>query len=432
LFSCFYGEVFVKCKFIRLFVRVWISGLLLDGLNSKWVFVKVMGNPYPLRQNAGKSFQGSIVLGKGFVLEPEQAQALIAKDARNKEVLFPYLNGEDLNNDPQQQPSRWVINFFDWSEERARSYPDCFEIVERLVKPERMEYDENKNAWNKAVKKNWWQFGAWRKTLDETISKVDQVMVVPLVSKYSVFVFAPTHLVFMHKLGVITLNTYFDFALLNSTIHNIWCWKNSSTLGAGTLNYSSTDCFETFPLPQNPSSIIEKELNELGNWYNRQRAKISECSGLGLTKIYNQFHNADLVKINEDEFYLDSKTISKKYGKETANLLNYLQKKSLSDKFNIVCEEIFQLRKLHIKIDYLILQAYNWEDIDLKHDFYELEYLPEKDRIRFTIHPQARKEVLKRLLILNHKVHKEEGDIKVVDNKKKRRKDSETMNDLFD
>jgi hypothetical protein len=46
--------------------------------------------------------------------------------------------------------------------------------------------------------------------------------------------------------------------------------------------------------------------------------------------------------------------------------------------------------------------------IDLKHDFYDVDYLPENDRVRFTIHPDARKEVLKRLLELNHKIHKEE------------------------
>ncbi len=49
----------------------------------------------------------------GFVLTPEEAQALIEKDPRNKDVLFPYLNGQDLNSNPDQSPSRWVINFHD-------------------------------------------------------------------------------------------------------------------------------------------------------------------------------------------------------------------------------------------------------------------------------------------------------------------------------
>ncbi len=81
---------------------------------------KVTGKPHRLKSNDGKSFQGSIVLGMGFVLEPREAASLIAKDRRNREVLFPYLNGEDLNSRPDQSPSRWVINFFDWPIEKAK------------------------------------------------------------------------------------------------------------------------------------------------------------------------------------------------------------------------------------------------------------------------------------------------------------------------
>ncbi|MET9686849.1 hypothetical protein, partial [Streptomyces coeruleorubidus] len=88
--------------------------------------------------NKGKSFQGSNVLGKGFILTPGQAEGLIQRDPRNRDVLFPYLNGEDLNSRPDCSASRWVINFHDWSEERARSYPEVFAIVERDVKPERL------------------------------------------------------------------------------------------------------------------------------------------------------------------------------------------------------------------------------------------------------------------------------------------------------
>ncbi len=54
------------------------------------------------------------------------------------------------------------------------------------------------------------------------------------------------------------------------------------------------------------------------------------------------------------------------------------------------------------------LKAYGWEDIDLSHDFYEVDYLPENDRVRYTISPDARKEVLKRLLKLNHEIHEQE------------------------
>ena len=83
---------------------------------------RVVGNPYSLLANKDKSFQGSIVLGMGFILEPEEAQELIAKDPRNQDVLFPYLVGEDLNSRFDQSPSRWVINFDERTETEARRY----------------------------------------------------------------------------------------------------------------------------------------------------------------------------------------------------------------------------------------------------------------------------------------------------------------------
>ena len=59
-------------------------------------------------------------------------------------------------------------------------------------------------------------------------------------------------------------------------------------------------------------------------------------------------------------------------------------------------------------MDERVLKAYSWENIDLAHDFYKMDYLPENDRVRYTISPEARKEVLKRLLKLNHEIHEQE------------------------
>ena len=98
----------------------------------------------------------------GFVLTPEEAQALIDKDPKNKDVLFPYLNGEDLNSRTDQSPSRWVINFKHWALDAdhddpknpkgppyAANYPDCLEIVEERVKPQRTSLQPIKlNSWS--------------------------------------------------------------------------------------------------------------------------------------------------------------------------------------------------------------------------------------------------------------------------------------------
>jgi hypothetical protein len=78
---------------------------------------------------------------------------------------------------------------------------------------------------------------------------------------------------------------------------------------------------------------------------------------------------------------------------------------------------LLRLRELHCEMDEAVLVAYGWHEptdvgppLDLRHDFYEVDYLPENDRVRFTIHPDTRRELLKRLLLLNHKRHAEEQE----------------------
>ncbi|MCB6708381.1 restriction endonuclease [Bacteroides fragilis] len=437
------GDAAVEISLVTIHKGEWSKDIVLDKKKVERITPylddsEVLGNPYPLKQNAGKSFQGSIVLGKGFVLTPEEAEVLITKDPRNKDVLFPYLNGEDLNNDPEQKPSRWVINFFDWTEEKARTYPDCFEIVERLVKPERQRWklDENGNeivgtyALRKPLPQKWWIYGEKRPALYETISKVDQVMVVPLVSKYTSFDLVPTKIVYMHKLAVILFENFSEFGVLSSTLHNIWCWKNSSTLGAGTLNYSTTDCFETFPFP---ITLNNKELETVSRKYNSLRKKIMCDNRLGMTKLYNQFHNDRLLEIsNLAHFPSNGKEFEKIYGKENFSFLKHLCKYSNNTSIKDACRDILELRELYCKIDISVLNAYGWSDISLKHDFYEVDYLPENDRVRFTIHPNARKEILRRLLLLNHEQYsKEQESLPSKQNRRIKIKNDQSFIDLF-
>lgn len=160
----------------------------VDKINSYLSDEEPLPDPLPLEVNEGRSFQGSIVLGMGFVLKPKKAQELIEKDERNEEVLFPYLTGADITGISDQAPSRWVINFFDWTKSKAREYPDCFEIVEEEVKPDRSSSNRKRR------REIWWQYAEPAKALYETIETRDRVLVAPIVTKYLSFVFEPTEI----------------------------------------------------------------------------------------------------------------------------------------------------------------------------------------------------------------------------------------------
>jgi hypothetical protein len=74
--------------------------------------------PERLKANQDVSYQGTIVLGLGFTLEEDEALAHLSLDPTSAEVLFPYIIGKDVNSHPEQEPSRWVINFWDWPLDR--------------------------------------------------------------------------------------------------------------------------------------------------------------------------------------------------------------------------------------------------------------------------------------------------------------------------
>jgi hypothetical protein len=370
-----------------------------------------MGNPVPLKQNAKKSFQGSIVLGKGFVLTPQEAATLIAKDPRNKDVLFPYLNGDDLNNDPEQKPSRWVINFFDWPEEKARLYPDCFEIVERLVKPERQRWKVDSKgkeipgtfALRGIRAQKWWLHAERAKALYETISKLDQVMVIAQVSKTLAFTFVPQNQVISMMCIAFAFDDYCMFGLLQNTIHHSWVQKYASALKSDT-RYTPSDVFETFPLPQCIDNSQKEKIAELGEQYFNKRSLGMLDIQIGLTKTYNLFHSKYFIKVSDNQMYLDDKIFEKEYGKDALWLKRHLNKIQ-STTYNQVVDWIEELRNIQIELDKTVLDAYGWKDLQLEHYFYELENLPEGSRVRFTISPDVRKKILNRLLKLNHQLY---------------------------
>lgn len=355
---------------------------------------KAVGKPNRLAANQSKSFQGSVVLGMGFVLTPEEAQALIEKDPRNKDVLFPYLNGQDLNSNPDQSPSRWVINFHDWALDKehddpkkpkgrpyAADYPDCLKIIEEKVKPERTRLnDKGEFALRKPLPQKWWIYGEKRPALYKAITGRDRVLALSLVNNHLGFAFEPVDIVFAHRLAVFPFEEYYAFSILQSNFHYHWAWKYSSTMRKD-INYSPSDCLVTFPFPE-----LTTNLETIGETYYNHRQAIMQTRQEGLTKTYNRFH--DPAETSED---------------------------------------VIELRQLHAEMDYAVAQAYGWNDLindeggtmkdensqdnssliihnsSLQHGFHET-----KQGLRYTISEPIRREILDRLLQLNFDRYAEE------------------------
>jgi hypothetical protein len=165
---------------------------------------------------------------------------------------------------------------------------------------------------------------------------------------------------------------------VQSTLHEIWARKYSGALET-RLCYSPSDCFETYAFPEGLWQTTSSSLAAIGERYHEHRKSLMRSLWLGLTDIYNLFHSSDL----------SPEKVAK------------VSKKPI-DESERGYEGLLELRRLHRELDIAVRDAYGWQDLELGHDFHEVETLPENDRVRYTISPAARKEVLKRLLALNH------------------------------
>lgn len=411
------GIAAVEVALVTITKQKWKGKFVLAGKEVKTITpylddAATLGNPFQLKQNGGKAFQGSIPLGKGFVLENNEAHNLIAKNPKNRDVLFPYLNGDDLNNNPDQSSSRWVINFFDWPEDKAKKYPDCYEIVERLVKPERQRPDNNMG------REKWWQFYRRGVDLYQSIHGMKKVIALCEVTKHLTFAYVETGSVYTANLDIFSLKEGYYYSLIQNSLHYYWAWTYCAWLKRD-LKYSPGNGFQTFPFPQNISIVQKQQLETIGDAYHEHRRQLMLGMQLGLTKTYNLFHSNAITS-----------QIVNLQDKQVLSLQKHLDKTAGAISFDEAIQGILKLRELHIQTDEAVLDAYGWNDIELKHDFYEVDYLPENDRTRFTIHPDARKEVLKRLLELNHQIHEEEVVQGLWDKKGKKKANLSEVNEL--
>ena len=357
-------------------------------------------DPVKLKANEDQSFQGSIVLGMGFTFDDTdtkgvatplaEMQRLLRENPRNREVIFPYIGGQEVNTSPAHAHHRYVINFRDYPLRRedlekrwevaaadqrtdwrrqgivpvdypgpvAADWPELLEIVEERVKPER----DRQNR--KARRERWWRHAENQPGLYAAISSVDRVLVTgAAATKFHVFARIRAKQVFSHKLIVFPLHSHSAFGCLQARPHEIWRLAFGSTL-EDRLTYTPSDVFETFPFPHGWTSDVA--LEAAGEAYYHFRADLMVRNREGLTKTYNRFHNPR----DHDP-------------------------------------GIVELRILHTEMDRAVLNAYGWTDLPTECQFLPVHETVDDDASRraggYRYHwpTQVRDEVLARLLDLN-------------------------------
>jgi hypothetical protein len=286
------GRANLVVSLVALHKGEWRGKRILDGrevpvISAYFEDSQDAGEPKALPENANSVYQGSIFLGDGFLLTHEEADRLIQADSGNRDVVCKVINGDELNNQPTQAPQRSVINFKVWPESQACKYVDPFSIIEQRVKPGRLKQPD------KGGQEYWWRFLRPRNELYSAIHVLPRCFVAARTTKYLNFSAAPTTCVFTDALYVFTTDHWDLYAVVQSTLHEVWARKYSGALKQD-LRYSPSKCFDTFPFPAGMWQTANPTLAEIGERYHEHRRALMRQLWLGLTDIYNLFHARDL------------------------------------------------------------------------------------------------------------------------------------------
>ena len=355
------GQAAVVISIIHI-AKQWLGQCILDDKPVREISTSLVSleknerAPVAIVANSHLGHSGSKIMGDGFKLNASERLALLKEDANSGELIRHLLGGSDVTEKATVFPSRFVIDPGQLDEAEVQKFPAIYSRLKRLVFPNRSVIKDV------AKKKYWWRFAGPSNALYRSIEGRDKCLVCCRVAKYVMFDIVETHsslgpLVFDESVVVVALDGDDCFSILQSTFHSLWVDQWGSKMGTAP-RYTATEVLETFPFPANRVGLFE-----MGSQYRRVRQTCKERTGDGLTGVYNRLHSP-----------------------------------------NEVDECILRLRQLHADLDNAVAAAYGWQDLDLGHSLHET-----KQGIRFTISEAARREVLDRMLALNHQRQAEES-----------------------
>jgi methylase of polypeptide subunit release factors len=339
---------------------------VLDGMPKKLITAYLFdkgdsSDPQALLSNKKLSFQGSTILGMGFTFEDGsnsdtktpgtpspmwRMQEILTARPRSRDVLRPYIGGEEINASPQHKAHRFCIDFGESTEaEASAQWPELMQIARDKVRPARLLSAEKSNSSHGKRCLSYWQHYHRAKDLYAAISWLDEVVALSMVGNALAFARIPSNQVFANTVIVFALPPERGLPILQSRVHEIWARTFASTM-KDDLRYSTADCFEAFPLPASLAggSVIEQDLQAqrqslgaIGERYHHARVELMVANNEGLTSTYNRFHDP---------------------AESSSGLL--------------------ELRRLHGEMDQAVLAAYGWSDV-LTDCGFGLDYLDLED-----------------------------------------------------
>ena len=202
-------------------------------------------------------FEGQQPGHDGFRVDASEASRLRKEGSGN--VIFPYLNGDELLGATYESAPRFIIDFGDRDIFEARKYPAALDIVSDRVLGDWQQgaADEKKSTGrdtgeHQSRLKTWWQLKRKRRRMTNAIEKIPRYVVCVRHTKRPIFEFLSSRVRPDSALTVFPLADDYSFGVLQSPVHFEWFIARCSTLKAD-FRYTSDTVFDAFPWPQKPT-----------------------------------------------------------------------------------------------------------------------------------------------------------------------------------
>lgn len=356
------GSASVVVSIVLITKKKWLGQRFLNGqlvteINSSLSSLVDFGAMTRLSHGVDYS-EGVKLYGIAFIKSASEVDELRRSNPGLGKYLRRYVNGDVLNGTPNLDGGLFAIDFGDRDRDEIEG---CDEILEELSAKVA---DERSNQTRQIHEHRPWLHWDKRLAFLHSARKLSRIIACVIVQRHLVFEFVDPNHLYAHGIKLFADDRPSLFALLQSSIHDTWVRGASSKLG-NSVRYSTSTSFDTFPFAL--AALASKALIDIGDEYSNIRRGTAIQMGVGLTELYNNFHDSSAM-----------------------------------------ADGVCALRNLQRTLDEAVAAAYGWDGLDLEHGFHEVPYLPENDRIRFTISETARVEVLCRLSELNRQRYEEE------------------------
>ncbi len=271
-------------------------------------------------RNSGTCYQGQTPGHWAFLISPQSAAQWTSESEKHREILFPYLTGQDLLIHPESKPSRYIIDMHQKPLGEAQRYTKAYPHIERRVLASRRKAAEEERHSNEIVRSEeakarinrhhqnflnrWWLLSYPRDELIRRIQGLKRYIVCSRIARRPIFEFVSQAIRPSDALMVFCFEDDYSFGILQSAFHWTWLKARCSTL-KGDFRYTSNTVYDSFVWPGRASQADIQAIAAKAVELRMLRRKLMREQGIGFRSLYASLDTPGRHPLKEAQQALD-------------------------------------------------------------------------------------------------------------------------------